>query len=517
MNKMIFVLAVATASIPPLSSSLATSIPTPIQHVSTGSNTVGQYSIGNPSYPGNPFNVQFPNPVGAGNCVILCIANPYSSRRTITITDGKNTWPATPAKTINNGTTMLSAYVLPNAAAGTQNFTITFDAALVACHFGFAEYYNLAASSVIDATSAAVTSATASIAPGSFATSTDGDLIFHYGYDASNVLGNNTAMTNMAPAAGITPLSLDIMLGTFAEYEVQSTHGTINPALTLSGATDSFLNISLALKSASYGTAPPGGIRIVGVYSWLQNRDGIAPIFPCVGNLLYVASAFGSGDTEAVSLSSSGGLTWIETPQAEGGNSHWPPQCFYAQNVTPSAALRLSPVSTYNGPFASHPQSFMVYDVVNAATPVAFDKYSTASTGTETWPGSFALGTITPSTANGLIFGTLGTLEGSIHGAVGQFFDAPYYGGEADWDNMINNDGYSHYYKSNTATVNFGWALQTSGGSPGMNLALTAFKGATPNATPTPTPTSTATPTPIATPTRPTPTPTPPHHHHRGN
>ena len=94
MNKMTFVLAVAAASIPPLSSSLATSIPTPIQHVSTGSNTVGQYSIGNPSYPGNPFNVQFPNPVGAGNCVILCIANPYSSRRTITITDGKNTWPS---------------------------------------------------------------------------------------------------------------------------------------------------------------------------------------------------------------------------------------------------------------------------------------------------------------------------------------------------------------------------------------------------------------------------------------
>ena len=111
-----------------------------------------------------------------------------------------------------------------------------------------------------------------------------------------------------------------------------------------------------------------------------------------------------------------------------------------------------------------------------------------------------------------MIFGTLGTLEGSIHGAVGQFFDAPYYGGEADWDNMINNDGYSHYYNSNTATVNFGWTLQTSGGSPGMNVALTAFKGATPNATPAPNPT----PTPIATPT-PTSTPTPTHHHHRGN
>ena len=253
-----------------------------IQHVSTASNTVAQYPIGNASYPGNAFNVQFPNPVGAGNCILLYVANPYSYSRTITITDGLNTWPSFPAYTINNGTTMLSAYVLTNAVSGTQHLTITFDTALVGCHFGFAEFYNVAASSAVEAASGAVTSGTASIAPGSLSTSTDQDLIVHYGYDASNVLGNNTAMTNMDPDPGFTPFSLDIMLGTFAEYQVQTTHGAINPAVTLSGATDSFLNIALALKSASYGTPPPDGIRIVGVYSWLQNRDGISPIFPCL-------------------------------------------------------------------------------------------------------------------------------------------------------------------------------------------------------------------------------------------
>jgi hypothetical protein len=402
--------------------------PTLVQHVSTGSNTVAQYTIGNPSHPGNPFSVQFPNPVGAGNCLILCIANPYSSRRTITITDGLNTWPTAPAQTINNGTTMLSAYVLPNAAAGTQNLTITFDAALADCHFGFAEFYNLAASSVVEATSGAVTSATASIAPGSLSTVTDQDLIFHYGYDASNVLGNNTAMTNM-----IRPVSRHVTRH-HVGYPLRNIKRRLptepSSALTPSGATDSFLNIALALKSAANGTAPAAGIRIVGVYSWLQNRDGISPIFPSVGNLLYVASAFGSGDTEAVSFSSSGGLTWNAIPQTEGGNSHWPPQCFYAQNVAPSLSLRLIPVSTRNGPFARHPQTFMAYDVVNAATPVAYDSYATGSIGTESWPGNFTLGSITPSTANGLIFATLGTLEGSIHGAVGQSFDAPYYGGK---------------------------------------------------------------------------------------
>jgi hypothetical protein len=516
MNRTILASIAVFVLITTVSSSQADSTPTPtlVQHVNTGANTVAQYSIGNASHPGNPFNVQFPNPVGAGNCLILCIANPYSSRRTITITDGRNTWPTMPAQTINNGTTMLSAYVLPNAAAGTQNLTITFDAALAGCHFGLAEFYNLAASSVVEATSGAVTTGTASIAPGSLSTVTDQDLIFHYGYDASNVLGNTTAMTNMTPASGFTPSSLDIMLGTFAEYQVQSAHGTINPTLTLSGATDSFLNIALALKPAANGTAPPAGIRIVGVYSWLQNRDGISPIFPCVGNLLYVASAFGSGDTETVTLSSSGGLSWNQTPQARGENSHWPPQCFYAQNVVPSLSLRLMPVSTFNGPFAKHPQTFMAYDVVNAATPVAYDSYAAGSIGGETWPGNFSLGTITPSTANGLIFATLGTLEGSIHGSVGQFFDAPYYGGEEDWDNMANNDGYSHYYNPNLSSVTFGWTLQASGGTPGINVAVTAFKGAnstsSPTATPTPSPTATPTPSPTATPTpSPTATPTP--------
>jgi hypothetical protein len=122
MKRTILILIAVVALITTVTSSQAapTPIPTPapIQHVNTASNTVAQYIIGNPSYPGNPFNVQFPNPVGAGNCIILYIANPYSSRRTITVTDGLNTWPTTPAKTINNGTTMLSAYVLTNAASG---------------------------------------------------------------------------------------------------------------------------------------------------------------------------------------------------------------------------------------------------------------------------------------------------------------------------------------------------------------------------------------------------------------
>ena len=36
----------------------------------------------------------------------------------------------------------------------------------------------------------------------------------------------------------------------------------------------------------------------------------------------------------------------------------------------------------------------MAYDVVNAATPIAYDNYATESIGTETWPGNFTLGTI---------------------------------------------------------------------------------------------------------------------------
>ena len=132
----------------------------------------------------------------------------------------------------------------------------------------------------------------------------------------------------------------------------------------------------------------------------------------------------------------------------------------------------------------------MAYDVVNAATPVAYDTYASGYIGTETFPGNVTLGTITPSTANGLIFATVGTLEGSIHGSlgIGQYFDAPYYDGELDWDNMINNDGYCHYYNGDTSPVTFAWVFQATGGTPGMNVAITAFAGATSASIPTPTP-----------------------------
>ena len=74
-----------------LSSQLApAATPTLVQHVSSSANPEG---VG---ISGDNFTFTLPNPVGAGNCLVLGIS--YPSGNTPTVTDNNsNTWPASPA------------------------------------------------------------------------------------------------------------------------------------------------------------------------------------------------------------------------------------------------------------------------------------------------------------------------------------------------------------------------------------------------------------------------------------
>src|SRR5262249_49913630 len=77
---------------------LATSpgVPTLIQHVASSTNPVG---IG---IAGNNFKIPLPNPVGAGNALILGITYPSGNSPTITDNNG-NAWPATAAVAADAG------------------------------------------------------------------------------------------------------------------------------------------------------------------------------------------------------------------------------------------------------------------------------------------------------------------------------------------------------------------------------------------------------------------------------
>ena len=147
----------------------------------------------------------------------------------------------------------------------------------------------------------------------------------------------------MTSGPGFTFLSADVMLGTFAQYQVQSSAGAITPAVTVSGATtDAFNTVSLALKGGVQGSAPPPGIRIFGVHHVDYYHAGSIMV-PSKGNLLYVTTAFGTRNVNITSISSKPGNTWVELPNT--GIANGPPQCFYAPNTTTSPEF----ISHHNG------------------------------------------------------------------------------------------------------------------------------------------------------------------------
>jgi hypothetical protein len=472
--------------------------PTIVQHVSSASNNDVQYAAG-AGEPGNPFYINLPNAAQAGNCLILSFSNPYSSSRKISITDNENNnWSLINA--VNNGTTMSSTYVALNVAAGTQNITVTFDTGLYGFQFCATEAYNVLSASAVDGRSSATTTGTGTVASGSVTTTSPGDLIYQYGYDTDNTLLTSTGMTGMTSGPGFTFLSADVMLGTFAQYQVQSSAGAILPVVTVAGVTDAFNTVAIALRGGIQGSAPPPGIRIVGVHHVDYYHPGTI-IIPSSGNLLYVSTAFGSGNVNINSISSAPSNSWIELPNT--GAANGPPQCFYAANATTSPNLTLA----ITGPTGISSQiSFVIYDIAGAATS-PFDTSWDASGNAPTEPeGNFSFGTITPSTSNGLVIATMATYSGVITATTGsvQVLDSVTYGNETDADLMDNADAYAHYYNSDTSPITFSWTLggdQSSAEAP----QIVAFEAAAagPSLTPAPTPAPTATPIPT------------PHHHPR--
>jgi hypothetical protein len=356
---------------------------------------------------------------------------------------------------VNNGTIMSSTYVALNVASGTQNLTVTFDAQLYDFQFCATEFYDVLGASALDGSNAATTSGTHTIGSGSITTTAPGDLIYQYGFDTSNALLTSTGMTGMTPGPGFTLLSADVMLGTFAQYQVQSAPGAITPTLTVGGTADAFNTISIALKGGAQGSPPPAGIRIVGVHHVNYYHAGTI-IIPSRGNLLYVSTAFGTGNVNITSISSNPNNNWIELPKNGDGNG--PPQCFYAPNATTSSNLSL----TITGPSGISSQvSLVIYDIAGADSSPFDSSWDNSGNDATVYSGNFALGTITPSTANGLVFATMATYLGVITAdtVAAQTFDSVTYGNQIDADLLDNADAYAHYYNPDTSQMTFGWTL----------------------------------------------------------
>src|SRR5436190_5383120 len=466
-------------------------------------------------YPVNTLTIRLPNPAGMGNCLILGVQfNSTGSASSVTDDMGNN-GIAGPTTTNGSFSKRINLYYVLNAVDGTQTITVHFSALTTTPGFPQAvvsEFYNVATSNAFDGSSASSTSRTA----GPITTTAPGDLIYEWGasLSSSNINGGAYNGTSITAGTGFTLLSADLQVGSSDQYHIQPTAGPITPTFSASGSA-TWGSVAIALKSATAGTAPPLGIRIIHLQHTLlqsvraQNR--VQPIvmqFPSSGNLL--VGLFNGAGPIATGVTDALGNTWSLPASATttGGGQATSAQIVYAANAVTSPTL--SGITVTLSEVGTGDDMFNLYDITGAATS-PFD-LGTTNLGNQTSNGPLTTGIITPTTSNGIVLHVNSIdfhTEASMSSPAGGTFDTivndlndddPGRGG-TEVSTLDMDNAYAHFYNPTTSRVSFTFtATFTPGGTQGVLLwggATAAFKSATATATPTPIPS----PTPTATPT----------------
>jgi hypothetical protein len=459
-------------------------VSTLVQHVATGMDR----------YPINTLTIQLPNPVSAGNCLILGVQ--FNSAGSVaSVTDDKgNNWIAGPTATNGSVSKRMNLYYALNAIAGTQTIRVNFSGLSSTPAFPQAvvsEFYNVATANAFDGSAASSTSRTA----GTMTTTAPGDLIYEWGasLSSSNINGGAFNGTSITAGTGFTLLSADLQVGSGDQYQIQPTPGSITPTFSASGSAV-WGSVAIALKSATAGTAPPPGIRIIHLQHTLlqavraQNRSNpIVMQFPSSGNLLI--GLYNAAAPLITNVTDGLGNAWSipASLKKKDVNGTVSAQVVYAANAATSpnlAGITVTPNSTGTGDMM-----FNLYDVTGAATS-PFDLGTTAE-GVQNSFGPLTSGTITPTTANGLVihvnsinYSAMNTLTSPAGG----HFDTVTnnFGHGPDVSTLDMDNAYAHIYNATTGQVSFTFTACCAGIGVGSWAGVTAaFKG---NANRTPTP-----------------------------
>jgi len=409
-----------------------------------------------------------------GNALIATFQYASGSASSASVADDKGD-SLTLLASSNDGNQVLSTYcVLPTT--GTRVLTITFHGgspqyvALV----NASEWYNLTCSPDGSVTNFG---SSASLAPGSIATTADGDLLYQ-----AAIEDGGTASQTWAPGASPWAL-LSASSGLpgsnspqAAQYQVQTAHGAISPAFSMHTA-DSWNSLAVALKPSSSGTAPPPGIRILHF-----QEESIPPglggpyhlQFPSSGNLIITAS-IDTPDYDITSISDSSGNTHTQIGQAfNDGSTSGDVQTFYAANANTSQTLMLT-FSMTGSPVGG--SDFFLFDVTGAAT-APYD--SVAGRRTATTPigvGTLAGPTITPSTANGLVIIQVAVTTNSINGISPGYFAGTIPSPLGQTNPTNQNNGWAFDFNSAATSRQYLWTTDPGGSQvDGWASTAVAFK-----------------------------------------
>ena len=453
--------------------------PTLSQHISSSTNPEGL------GIPGNAYQFALPNPVGAGNCLILGLSYAWSESRTVFVSDNNgNTWPASPAVTTSDRTNLISSiFILPNARPGATTITVTFDDLINPVQYTLSEFFNVDPVSPLNGQSSNNAAASPFLTTGRFTPGNNdpngGNLIWNY-YCTSGV-GSSNWVTRFTSVDAFTLLDADIGFHAqgvqhASQYWVQPIAAELNPSMTANMTPadgDQFLALAVALKAASAGTPPPSGIRIVRVNhsTWNMPAPGNWDLqLPSIGNLLVLATNENSV-IPVIGVTDSNGNNWVLV-EPDGSE----PQIWYAANAIPGPNLKVT-LALDNG--ASN-ATVVLYDITSASTTPFDVAAGVPQTSVDDLSSIDHFPDITPTTVNGLTIACIGVGQGpelAINSPAGANDDLVHYAGELDTDLMDNADGKGHLYNSDLSPENWTWTITPISGNSAGALAV-HFNGA---------------------------------------
>ena len=438
---------VTPVTAPPQPPPAAGASPTLVQHAS-GSSSQG-YGL-------SRYVIQLPNGTLAGNCII--VAFQYASASpAISVTDDKgDTYISGVTHTDYNQ--IVNIYYALNVAAGARVITISFSGATPNYVTGMAsEFNNIATSSAIDASTSADGSGT-TIAAGSMTTIAAGDLIYQF------AVQDSTSSPIASWTQGLSPwtlLSADVLDSTAAQYQVQASVGTINPAFSMSPAYN-WNTAAIAFKSAPAGTVPRTGIRVVRAQhlAFPAYRGSPTTInFPCTGNLI-VPSWIGVEGHDLTALSDSNSNTYSPTGAAFGSGTSGDNQIYYAANAACSTTMTLTVTTTGTDISGS---TLIVYDIAGAAAS-PFDSAAGRATasGSNTGGGDIKGCTIAPSTSNGLVITSFGEQSSNATAvSPGNFLSFTTSPEPSPWP-VDQDNGWGIEYNSTAGAITFTWTVNAA-------------------------------------------------------
>jgi len=369
-------------------------IPTLSQHVScssTGGDTQASYTC------------RLPNATLSNNLIVFGVSYFSSGASAFVTDDAGNNYRLGVSQ--DDGNQVASIYYSTASNPGVRAVTISFtDPFPNYISAAVSEFYNVSVSPH-DTTSHRIGSNTTTVSAGALTPSSNGDLIYQYaiedsvGYVQSWIQGSS-------PWALLSADRLDSQV---AQYQVQSTAASINPALLMSPA-GNFNTVAIAFKADSFGTPPPAGMRIVHEQhnSWRTVGSGVGTLssvtlqFPSTEGML-AGAWIGAPEYDLTGLTS--GASWLSTgPAFSDGNQSGDIQFYYAPGAASSTTLTIDVDTNYSDQFSADQSNLVLYDVTGADPMSPYcGARSTASddqTSDVTTDGT----TITPCSAGGLIF-----------------------------------------------------------------------------------------------------------------